>query len=121
MALSKEDSLKMVEITKKALEDRKAIDLKVIDISEVSTIADYFVIASGSNSSQIDALVDNVEREMTLKGYEPNHIEGKGGENWILLDYGDVIVHVFDIQSREYYDIERMWRDGIEIVSEQRD
>ena len=84
----------MVRIACKAIDDKKAIDIKVIDIHEVSVIADYFIIASGNNLNQVQAIVDNVEEQLGRAGYEPKQVEGTRGSNWILMDYGDVIVHV---------------------------
>lgn len=95
-----------------ALEDKKAEDIQLINISEVSTIADYFVITNGSNRSQIQALSDNVEEKLAVSGVRPMNIEGYNSANWILLDYNDVLVHIFDKESRGFYDLERMWRDG---------
>ena len=95
-----------------ALEDKKAEDIRIIDISEVSTIADYFVITHGTNRSQIQALSDNVEERLAASGTRPKNIEGYNSANWILLDYGDILVHIFDKESRGFYDLERMWRDG---------
>ena len=102
----------LVKIAYDAFEDKKGIDIKILDISKVSTIADYFVIASGSNSSQVQALSDNVTEEMSKAGYDYKQIEGYNSSNWILIDYSDVIVHVFDADSRMFYDLERIWRDA---------
>lgn len=96
----------------RALEDKKGQEIQVIDISKVSCIADYFVIASGSNGNQVQAMCDNVEEEMAKKGYEPTSREGYQSAQWILLDYKDVVVHVFSQEDRRFYDIERVWRDG---------
>lgn len=95
-----------------ALEDKKAEDIKIIDISEVSTIADYFIIAGGSNRSQIQALCDNVEEQLYKKGCELKQKEGYETANWVLMDFGDLIVHIFDKENRFLYDLERVWRDG---------
>ncbi len=95
-----------------ALEDKKAEDIKVIDISEISVLADYFIIASGSNKSQIQAMIDNVEEKLGRLGYEQKQVEGYDTANWILMDYKDVIIHVFDKENRLFYDLERIWRDG---------
>ena len=108
MSIEKE----MVRIDCKALDDKKAKDIKIIDIHEVSVIADYFVIASGSNLNQVQAMVDNVEEQLGRAGYEPKQVEGTRGSNWILMDYGDLIIHVFDEENRLFYDLERIWRDG---------
>ena len=105
----------MAKLVIAALEDKKAEDIKVIDISEVSVIADLFIIAGGSNRSQIQALCDNVEEKLGRAGYSVKQIEGYETANWVLLDFGDVIVHIFDKENRLLYDLERIWRDGKEV------
>lgn len=95
-----------------ALEDKKAEDIQLIDISEVSTVADYFVITNGTNTSQIQALSDNVEEKLAMNGIHPRSVEGYNTANWVLMDYNDFLVHIFDKESRGFYDLERMWRDG---------
>ena len=102
----------MTKIALKALDDKMAVDVKVIDINQVSVLADYFIIASGSNQNQVQAMVDNVDEMMTKAGYEPKQIEGTKNSSWILMDYGDLIIHVFDEENRLFYDLERIWRDG---------
>lgn len=94
------------------LEDKKAEDISVIDISEVSVIADYFIIAGGNNKSQIQALSDAVDEKLGRAGLPLKQIEGYNNANWILLDFGDIIVHIFDKENRLFYDLERIWRDG---------
>ena len=96
-------------------EGKPVEDIRVIDISNVSVIADYFVIASGSNTNQIQAMVDNVEEEMFKAGFDDPKVEGYNTASWILLDYKDVIVHVFSEDDRAFYNIERIWRDGKEV------
>ena len=103
------------KIIAKALEDKKAEDIRMIDISEVSVIADYFIIAGGSNRSQIQALCDNVEEKLGRAGLPVKQIEGYDTANWVLLDFGDIIVHIFDKENRLLYDLERIWRDGKQI------
>ena len=105
----------MAQIACKAIDDKKGQDIKVIDIHNVSVIADYFVIASGTNSNQVQAIVDNVEEQLGRAGFEAKQIEGNRNSSWILMDYGDVIVHVFDEENRLFYDLERIWRDGKEL------
>lgn len=95
-----------------ALDDKKGIDIKVLDISEISVMADYFIIASGSNKSQVQALADNVEEEMLKLDIHSRQVEGYPSGNWILMDYGDFIVHVFNQDDRLFYDLERIWKDG---------
>ena len=102
----------MTKIALKALDDKMAMDVKVLDINQVSVLADYFIIASGSNQNQVQAMVDNVDEMMTKAGYEPKQIEGTKNSSWILMDYGDLIIHVFDEENRLFYDLERIWRDG---------
>ena len=102
----------MAQIACKAIDDKKGQDIKVIDIHNVSVIADYFVIASGTNSNQVQAIVDNVEEQLGRAGFEAKQIEGNRNSSWILMDYGDVIVHVSDEENRLFYDLERIWRDG---------
>lgn len=102
----------MAQIACKAIDDKKGQDIKIIDIHNVSVIADYFIIASGTNSNQVQAIVDNVEEQLGRAGFEAKQIEGNRNSSWILMDYGDVIVHVFDEENRLFYDLERIWRDG---------
>lgn len=108
-------SKEMVKIAVKALEDKKGEDIRVIDIQEVSILADYFIIASGANSSQVQAMSDNVEDDLGKAGYECRQVEGYKTANWILLDYNDIIVHVFSKEDRLFYDLERIWRDGKQV------
>ena len=102
----------MAQIACKAIDDKKGQDIKIIDSHNVSVIAEYFVIASGTNSNQVQAIVDNVEEQLGRAGFEAKQIEGNRNSSWILMDYGDVIVHVFDEENRLFYDLERIWRDG---------
>ena len=95
-----------------ALEDKKAEEIKTIDISEVSVIADYFIIANGTNRSQIQALSDNVEETLGRAQIPLKQVEGYDNANWVLLDFHDVIIHIFDKENRLFYDLERIWRDG---------
>ena len=111
MSIEKE----MAKIACKAIDDKKGQDIKVIDIHEVSVIADYFVIASASNQNQVQAMVDNVDETLGRAGFEAKQIEGTRNSSWVLMDYGDMIVHVFDEENRLFYDLERIWRDGKEL------
>ena len=108
-------SFEMAKLAIEALEDKKAEDIRMIDIIEVSVIADYFIIAGGSNRSQIQALCDNVEEKLGRAGLPVKQIEGYDTANWVLLDFGDIIVHIFDKENRLLYDLERIWRDGKQI------
>ncbi len=111
-------SKKMAAIAYDALEDRKGEDIRVLDISEVSTIADYFIIASGTNINQVQALADSAQEKLYKAGFEVKNVEGYDSGNWILLDFGDIIVHVFDSENRLFYDLERIWRDGKKVELE---
>ena len=103
----------MVKIAINALEEKKAENIRVIDISKVSVLADYFIIAEGKNRNQIQALTDSVEKDLGKAGAIPKQIEGYESANWILMDYADIIVHIFDNENRLFYDLERIWRDGV--------
>lgn len=105
----------MVKLAVTALEDKKAVDIRVLDIEEISTIADYFIIASGANRNQVQAMADQVEETLGKAGFEPKSVEGYRNANWILLDYGDVVLHIFDEENRLFYDLERIWRDGTQV------
>ena len=105
-------SIQMAKLAIQAMEDKKAEDIKVIDISEVSVIADYFLIAGGTNPNQIRAMCDNVQEVLGRTGFDCRQIEGYDTANWVLMDFGDVIVHIFDKENRLLFDLERIWRDG---------
>ena len=113
-----DNSKEMVKLAVNALEDKKGEDIQIIDIREVSVLADYFLIASGSNKNQVQAMVDNVQEELHKAGFAPRQIEGYQTASWILLDYGDIIIHIFDEENRLFYDLERIWRDGSVISPE---
>ena len=98
-----------------ALSDKKGEDIKVIEIGKLSTVADYFIIANGSNAPHVESLVDNVEEELLKEDIHPERIEGVKSSGWILMDYSDVVVHVFAKEDRLFYDLERIWRDGKEV------
>ena len=110
------ESKKMALLAVEALEDKKAEDITIIDISEVSVLADYFIIADGSNRNQVQAMADSAEEALGRAGYDAKQIEGYQSANWILMDYKDIIVHVFSKEDRAFYDLERIWRDGNRLV-----
>jgi ribosome-associated protein len=95
-----------------ALEDRKAEDIKVIDINEISPVADYFIIADGNNQNQIQAMRDAVDEALSKAGLQIKQVEGNSASTWILMDYGDIVIHIFSKEDRLFYDLERIWRDG---------
>ena len=101
-----DESRKMALIAYDALDDKKAENISVIDIAEISTLGDYFIIANGHNRNQVQAMADAVEEELGKAGFLPKQIEGYQTANWILLDYTDVIIHVFSEEDREFYDDE---------------
>ena len=105
-------SKEMARIAWNALNDKKGEDIKIIDITGISVLADYFIIANGTNDSQVNALVDNVEEELHKAGYPLKQREGRASGSWVLLDFGDIIVHVFDKENRLFYDLERIWKYG---------
>ena len=113
------ESKNMAKLICDALADKKGEDIKIINISEVTVLADYFIIASGTNRSQVQAMADNVEEMLGKAGFEPKQIEGYQNANWILMDYRDVIVHIFDRENRLFYDLERIWRDGKSMTLEE--
>ena len=98
----------------KALNDKKAEDIQVMKIGDLTIVADYFVIATGTSSTNVKSLADNVEYELGLQGVQPGHIEGKA-TGWILLDYGSVVIHVFLADMRGYYNLERLWTDAAQV------
>ena len=102
----------MARIAYDALSDKKGEDIKIIDIAGVSVLADYFLVANGNSDSQVNALVDNVEEQLHKAGYPLKQREGQASGKWVLLDFGDIIVHVFDKENRLLYDLERIWKDG---------
>ena len=106
------DPREMADIAVKEKKKKKAIDIKIIDIAHISTLADYFIIASGSNRSQVQAMADAVDESLGKRGIHAKSTEGYQNANWILLDYGDIVVHLFDEENRLFYDLERIWRDG---------
>lgn len=108
MLTSKEIALKAIKI----LDDKKAENIRVINISEVSVLGDYFIIAEGSNRNHLQALADYVEKELADSKVYPKQIEGYESANWVLMDYADIIIHIFDHENRLFYDLERIWRDG---------
>ncbi|MCI5741106.1 MAG: ribosome silencing factor [Lachnospiraceae bacterium] len=114
-----EQSKEMVKIAAKALEEKKAEDIRVIDIREISTIADFFVIANGTNQNQLQAMRDAVDEELYKAGYHTKQVEGNQNSSWVLMDYNDIIVHIFSKEDRLFYDLERMWTDGKTIALEE--
>ncbi len=113
--MSKISQEKSLETIIRALDSKRAEDIQLIGIRDLTIVADYFVIANGTSNTQTKALADAVEFEMKQKGVEPVRIEGYQGATWIILDYGDIVVHVFYKETRNYYKLERLWSDGEQV------
>lgn len=107
-------ALEKLEIAVKALDEKKALELTAVKVDDLTIIADYFIMATATSSTHVRALADEVEDCIAKAGEEPDHIEGRS-TGWILLDYHDVVVHVFDKKSREFYQLERVWNDGEQV------
>jgi len=99
----------------RAADGRKAIDLKVLHVEDLTTLCDYFVICSGTSTPHMNAIYEEIDEKLSQLGINPASREGVGNPGWILMDYGDVIVHIFNENSREFYSIERLWSDADEI------
>lgn len=102
-------------LTAKAISSKKGLNIKLIEIGDISALADYMVIATGTSSTHVKAIAEEVEYQLDEAGISVSHIEGYRSNSWILLDYVDVIVHIFSDEAREFYDLERLWQDGKEI------
>ena len=109
----------MVRIVYDALDEKLGEDIEILKIDEISVIADYLVIANGWNQNQLNAMIDLVDEKMAEAGYHSKRIEGNKNSTWVLMDFGDVIVHVFSKEDRLFYDLERIWKDGKRIMREE--
>ena len=118
---SMNDSKEMARLAYDAMDDKLAKDITIIDISGVSVVADYFLIADGKNRNQVQAIANNVDEFLGKAGYHAKATEGYSTANWILMDYSDVIIHIFSTEDRAFYDLERIWKDGVEIKREDLD
>ena len=105
---------KIIEVAVNALNDKKASNISAIQVGTLTVIADYFIIATATSSTHVRALADAVEEKLSEAGFEPNHVEGKA-TGWILLDYLGVIIHIFTRDTRDYYNLDRMWDDGTKL------
>jgi ribosome-associated protein len=110
------DSAQLAKTAVDAASDKKASDIMLLDIRDVTTFADYFVICSGNNPRQIQAIADTIDEELGKQGARLFHREGIAETGWVLLDFGDVIVHVFGTKEREYYRLERLWSEAKTVV-----
>lgn len=105
---------KIIETAVNALNDKKAMNISAIQVGTLTVIADYFIIATATSSTHVRALADAVEEKLSEAGFEPNHVEGKAA-GWILLDYLGVVIHIFTRDTRDYYNLDRMWDDGTKL------
>lgn len=111
--MEKEKVFEAVKVAYKAIDDKMGIDISVLDIGNISPIADYFIIASARNSSQLKAMADSVEEQLHKQcNIQKTHVEGVQTKSWILLDFNDIIVHLFNEEDREFYNLERIWGDA---------
>ena len=104
-----------LEIIVKALDSKSGEDIQAIGICDLTILADYFIIANGGSTVQTKAMAEEVEFKLSQEGIEPHHTEGYGPSNWIVLDYRDIVVHVFNKETRDQYKLERLWTDGKEV------
>ncbi|MDI3312609.1 MAG: ribosome silencing factor [Thermoanaerobacterium sp.] len=109
---STELTLKILKI----LDDKKALDIKGLYVGELTTVADYFVIASGTSTTHVKSLCDEISEKLAEDGVYVNHIEGYNSATWILMDYGSIVVHIFTKDERNFYSLERLWGDAEEIA-----
>lgn len=107
------ESLELASKIVKILDSKKGEDITVLDVSEITPMTDCFVFCTGNSNTQVNALSDTVDEILSADGISPHHIEGARSGSWVLLDYGSVIVHVMYKDMREYYNIERLWRDAV--------
>jgi ribosome-associated protein len=106
------DSLQAAQLCAAAADDKKAIDILILDLRGLTYITDYFVICSGSNITQVAAISDGVGQSLAQAGGHPSHVEGGPEASWVLMDFGDVVVHIFEEQARAYYSLEKLWSDA---------
>lgn len=109
------ESLTLAKKAAEILDNRKAGRINVIKIEDISSLADYFVIANGESSTHVRALADELEEKLKEEGVMPARIEGYRSNSWVLLDYGSVVAHVFTQEARDFYDLDRLWADGIKV------
>jgi ribosome-associated protein len=105
-------TLKIALLAAEAADGKKSFDILVLDLRGLTSIADYFVICSAGSTTQVDAIADGIDHSLAQEGCKPSHIEGKPSSTWVLMDYGDVVVHIFDEHTRSYFSLERLWGDA---------
>lgn len=107
------ESFELAKSAARLLDEKKAENISVIKIDDISSLADYFVIANGRSSTHVRSLSDELEEKLKLMGVMPMRIEGYRSDNWVLMDYGNVVVHIFTQEARDFYDLDRLWADGV--------
>ncbi len=111
-------SLELAKKIAHILDDRKGREIKVVKIDEISTLADYFIFATGTSNTQVRSLADEVEMKLKGENIMPSHVEGYRSNSWVLLDYSNVVVHIFTTEGREFYDLDRLWADATPVEIE---
>ncbi len=106
------NSLEKAQLCTEAADSKKALDILILDLRGLTYITDFFVICSGSNTTQVSAISDAVGHVLAKVGQHPSHVEGGSESSWVLMDYGDVVVHIFEEQTRAYYGLEKLWSDA---------
>jgi ribosome-associated protein len=117
------NALEIARLCSEGADSKKAFDILILDLRSLTQIADYFVICSGSNTTQVSAIADGIGHTLAKEGIRYSHVEGEQDANWVLMDYGDVVVHIFEEQTRAYYSLEKLWGDSprIPVVSQSRE
>lgn len=108
-------ALELAKEAAKTLNNKKGMDIRILRIENISSLADYFVFATGTSNTHVNALADETEFHLKEIGIAPHHVEGYRSNSWVLIDYGNVIVHIFTDESRQYYDLDRLWQDGEQV------
>lgn len=109
------NTLEIAQLCAEAADSKKALDIEILDLRKLTYITDYFVICSGTSTTQVTAIADAIGQALAKAGVHPSHVEGQAESSWLLMDYGDVVVHIFDEQSRVYYSLEKLWSDAARV------
>lgn len=109
------NTLEIAQLCAEAADSKKALDIVILDLRKLTYITDYFVICSGGSTTQVAAIADWIHQTLAKAGVHPSHVEGQADSSWVLMDYSDVVVHVFDDQSRAYYSLEKLWSDAARV------